>query len=31
MANYDISVSGFDYDTKRGWMWYEEDDPTPFR
>lgn len=31
MAKYDVSVNGFDYDTKRGWMWYEETNPKPFR
>ena len=31
MAKYDISVAGFNYNTKEGWKWYEENNPTPFR
>ena len=26
----EVRVKGFTYDTKRGWIEYEEDDPTPF-
>ncbi len=31
MAKHDINLKGFRYDTKEGWKWYEEADPTPFR